>query len=130
MRTSVGNKSPGLGGLRRGDQNTFFFHKVASSHRRANLITLAMISLPDDVNVVTNTFKECFLHSSGPHIEEWLTRFPFLDTTQVSNLELPFLEVEIRLSLKEADDNKALGPYGFFFKFAQSFWGGFQKRFN
>lgn len=50
--------------LKERDQNTSFFHEVASGHRRTNLITPGMIPLPDDANagiliaVVTDIFKE------------------------------------------------------------------------
>lgn len=73
-----------------------------------------MIPLPNDANastlkaVVTDIIKERFHQSSGPHIEEWSTSFPILDSTQAFALEVPFSESEIFIYLKKANGNKVL----------------------
>lgn len=87
--------------LKEGNLNTSFFHRVASGCRRRNIITPAMVPLPDGTfehslrQAVTNSFMERFNQFPGAHITEWLTSFLCLDSVQASNLESPFSEDEI-----------------------------------
>lgn len=73
---------------------------MVSGRRRSNLITLAMVLVPDNASamvlrsVVTYIFKERFRPSEGCHIVDWVTRFPSLDSSLALGLEVPFIEVE------------------------------------
>lgn len=46
---------------------------------------------------------------------------------QASTLEAPFTKDEVFLLLKEVGGEKTLGPNGFSFRFAQSFWEVFKS---
>lgn len=87
--------------LKKRDLNTSFFHKVPLSHRRANLITPAMISLEDNASTmaiktaVSEIFKQRFQWPPVPHIANWLTEFPCLDIQDAESLEVPFTEKEV-----------------------------------
>lgn len=50
-----------------------------------------------------------------------------IDPTMAANLEAPFEEDEIRCALMEVEGDKAPGPDGFPFHFAQSFWSLFRE---
>lgn len=97
-----------------------------------NYITPAMLSpqgnivgIPLKVTVM-EVFKDRFRQAPQPQLLDWIAPFPSLASDQTVNIELPFSEEEILQSLKDADGDRALGPNGFSFKFAQSFWNTFK----
>lgn len=113
--------------LKESDLNTFFFLKVASSRRRVNLITPAMITSLINTDVIsvkaafTEVFKDRFGQSARPQLLDWSAFFPTLDINHTSALEIPFSKEKIFQSLKDANSDKAPCPDGFSFRFAQSF---------
>lgn len=120
--------------LKEGDLNTsFFFHKVASGKHRSSLISLSMLTLSDNVSAsilrcaVIEPFKQRFSGGGNLHIQEWSVEFPTLGPSTALSLKNPFSEVEDFRVLKESDGNKASGPDGFHYKFAQSYWQVFKE---
>lgn len=113
--------------LKEGDQNASFFHKMVSNKRRVNIITYSMVGLSEDVSAldlkrrVTSAFKGRFRSNKRIHVENKDVTFPSLDQMEADLLKIPFAEEEVRRELISADSNKALGAYGFIFKFAQIF---------
>lgn len=57
--------------LREGDRNIFYFHKVALSRRKSNVITPSILGLSDDTSAtevkrhVTSAFEGCYKSRKG-----------------------------------------------------------------
>lgn len=119
--------------LKEGDNNTFFFHKVALRRRRINYITPSMFSLPEDlgrdkvINHISLVFQQRSKFCSSMQVVGWDVDFSSLSPGEAELFEGPFLEEEIYRTLMEVDGNKALGLDGFLFRFAESFWQLFKK---
>lgn len=109
-----------------------FFHRVASSRHRASYITLAMLSLPDNVNLdilkfaVTDLFTQRFTGEGYIYIAGWEVYLPSMDVQSANSLESSFIDDKIFHTLKDADDDKALGADDLSFKFVKSFWNTFK----
>ncbi|XP_034697243.1 uncharacterized protein LOC117923106 [Vitis riparia] len=110
--------------LKEGDRNTGFFHKMANAHRRRNnvdriKINGAWLTEENDIREgIANAFKT-LLSNPG----EWRPsvsglQFEMLEPLDVSALESPFMEEEVRDALEGCNGDKAPGPDGF----SMAFW--------
>ncbi|RVW97672.1 Transposon TX1 uncharacterized 149 kDa protein [Vitis vinifera] len=83
--------------LREGDRNTGFFHRMASAHRRNNV----MGRIKADIgNIQVGRISQ----------------------QEAESLEIPFVEIEIHLALMEMNGDKAPDPDGFIVAFWQNAW--------
>jgi hypothetical protein len=101
-----------------GDENTIFFHKVATQGYRRNYITSIK---DDDGNYITNhdhkaaiiwnSYKNRLVQSSNPDMSFDLDHL--ITRSELSHLDDPFTMEEINTVLKEIPPDKSPGPDGF-----------------
>ena len=104
--------------IKEGDNNTWFFHRLANSHRRMNFIRSVKVDgvlsegESDVLDHVVAFYKKLYqeLESWRPTIDG--LEFDCLDETEKLSLERDFEKKEILEALKEAEGDKALGPDG------------------
>ena len=104
--------------IKEGDNNTRFFHRIASSQRRTN----HGVQYKDESDItdqVVDFYKKLYRESETwrPTID-WL-EFACLDETKRSMLEREFEKEEIIEAFMEAEGDKTLGPNGFYMAFFQ-----------
>ncbi|KAK1282113.1 hypothetical protein QJS10_CPB22g00397 [Acorus calamus] len=110
------------------DNNTRFFHSVASQRKRSNHITpmhiggMARHRQEDIATHLVAHFSWAFRRS-----RRWFPKWndealPHLSEEQRNSLSCPFQEEEIRHVIFSAEGDKAPGPDGFTFRFFQTFW--------
>lgn len=106
---------------------------MASGRNRSSLISPALLSLPNNTNVVvirshmSNLFHHSFSCTNNLHLLGWSTKFPYLDIISANELEISFSEEEINWALLDAEGDKPPGPYEFPFRFVQSFLSFFGR---
>jgi hypothetical protein len=114
--------------LKEGDKCTKFFHQVASANRRNNSIEFLIVngsSTSDPSSIgehVVTYYESLFLEplSWRPRLDN--LEFDRLNGEEVSSLEDPFEEREVREVIKGMDRDKALGLDGFSMAFFQDCW--------
>jgi hypothetical protein len=114
--------------LKEGDKCTNFFHQVANANWRNNsieslivngLFTFDPASISDHiVNIYESLFSEPL--SWRPRLDN--LEFDMLNVEEVSSLEDPFEEREVREVIKGMDRDKAPCPDGFSLAFFQDCW--------
>jgi hypothetical protein len=114
--------------LKEGDKCTKFFHQVASANRRNNSIESLIVNgspTSDPACIgehVVNYYESLFSEplSWRPRLDN--LEFDRLNGEEVSSLENPFEEREVREVIKGMDRDKAPGPDGFSMAFFQDCW--------
>ncbi|KAL9659549.1 hypothetical protein QQ045_024356 [Rhodiola kirilowii] len=114
--------------LQVGDQNTSYFHRMATWRtKRNNISSLEVgenrVEEPEQIkNAVCEYFSEVFRKavSSQWSLEE--LNFGSLNENQRKLLESAISEEEILEAVKDCDGNKAPGPDGFNINFFKKFW--------
>ncbi|CAL1355157.1 unnamed protein product [Linum trigynum] len=114
--------------LKLGDQNSGFFHKMASFRRKMNFIWRIKIN-DTTVEGMDNIAQGVVEFYSNLFLEEYQTRPfpsnynpPCLNSAESASLEKPFTEEEIWECLSDSDGTKAPGPDGFSFEFYKRCW--------
>ena len=119
--------------LKEGDKNTRFFHGLASSRKRTNMISSIMDGQnrlekkEEIIKHITDYFAS--LYTS----EEWERptldnlEFDVIGEDRVNWLERKFEEEEVCQAVFDLVGNKAPGPDGFPMAFYQQFWGMLKK---
>jgi len=115
--------------LKQGDNNTNFFQRMATAHRRINTIDRLIDRgevVEDTVqirNTMINFYKELYTES-----EEWRPNFDLMECPTISQeendwMQRPFTESEVLQCLQLCDGDKTLGPDGYTMSFFKSCWG-------
>ncbi|WMV13355.1 hypothetical protein MTR67_006740 [Solanum verrucosum] len=115
--------------LKQGDNNTRFFQRMATAHRRINTIDRLIdrgevVEDPVEIrNTVINFFKELYTES-----EEWRPNFDLMECPTISQeekdwMQRPFTESEVLQCLQLCDGDKAPGQDGYTMSFFKSCWG-------
>ncbi|WMV58251.1 hypothetical protein MTR67_051636 [Solanum verrucosum] len=115
--------------LKQGDNNTRFFQRMATAHRRINTIDRLIdrgevVEDPVEIrNTVINFYKELYTES-----EEWRPNFDLMECPTISQeekdwMQRPFTESEVLQCLQLCDGDKAPGPDGYTMSFFKSCWG-------
>ncbi|KAK2985871.1 hypothetical protein RJ640_009941 [Escallonia rubra] len=114
--------------LKLGDENSRYFHMMASMKRRRNFISAIYVdnSRVDDLDTIKskavqfyqNLLTERFEHR--PLLDG--IRFNSLSPEKAANLESPFTEDEVWSAVKGCKADKAPGPDGFNFGFIHACW--------
>ncbi|KAK2975193.1 hypothetical protein RJ640_022085 [Escallonia rubra] len=114
--------------LKLGDENSRYFHMMASMKRRRNFISAIYVdnSRVDDLDTIKskavqfyqNLLTERFEHR--PLLDG--IRFNSLSPEKAANLESPFTEDEVWSAVKGCKADKAPGPDGFNFGFIHARW--------
>ncbi|KAG5585506.1 hypothetical protein H5410_045940 [Solanum commersonii] len=105
--------------LQQGDNNTNFFQRMATAHKRYNAIDKLVIrgeeiKDPDQIKVsMIEFYKNLYSESEG-----WRPAFGIANCPRISQedqewLQRPFTEVEVLGIIKQCDGDKAPGPNGF-----------------
>ncbi|KAK1310988.1 hypothetical protein QJS10_CPA08g00605 [Acorus calamus] len=114
--------------LKAGDNNTRYFHKMASIRKRSNrisqlLVDDVLIENENDIGIaLADHFQKAFKKDRGwrPRwFDEDLLRLP---TSCLEELEAVFSEEEVKAAVFGADGDKATGPDGFGLHFFQNHW--------
>jgi hypothetical protein len=116
--------------LHQGDANTKFFHSIASSRKRVNLISSLHINGIEsrDSEIIKTHILDYYKHLLGTKGSTWV---PFSNNiweqhecvfySENTSLIAPFSEEEIRLAFFSMNPNKSPGPDGFSILFYQKF---------
>ena len=115
-------------GLKRGDNNTKFFHKMANSNRRRNF--MKRVEVGDVIHEDTSAIRDnlvCFYENLYQETEAWRPSVDGLDfhsigADEASLLERKFDREEVFLVLKDLQGDKAPGPDGFSMAFFHRCW--------
>lgn len=103
----------------KGDKNTRFFHVMAISRQSMNMINSMKVgeNILEELGEIN---QAAYNHFKVHFDEKWRIRtriggiFKKVDYNQTKELlEKDFSESEVWRAIKECDDNKAPGPYGF-----------------
>jgi hypothetical protein len=113
--------------LRFGDANTKFFHRKASSRRRKNFIQRLKVgngwalSHEDKAHEIQNFFQNAMKQPPPRNVD---LNWEIISNRQhnLSSLDTPFSEVEIKASIDLMPADKAPGPDGFTGSFLKSCW--------
>jgi Reverse transcriptase (RNA-dependent DNA polymerase) len=117
--------------LHQGDTNTRFFHSIASSRKRTNLISSLHINGTEtrDSEVIKAHILGYYKNLLGSKGSTWVS---FSNTiweqhecvldSENASLIAPFTEEEIRCAVFSMNPNKSPGPDGFSILFYQKFW--------
>ncbi|RVX06495.1 hypothetical protein CK203_023651 [Vitis vinifera] len=112
--------------LKEGDRNTGFFHRMASVHRRNNLLERIKINgewLLEEQEIregIANAFHNMLSEDMGWKADIGRLLFDQISQQEAENLERFFTEDEIHAALMEMNGDKASGPDGFTMAFWQS----------
>jgi len=114
--------------LKEGDSNTKFFHRLANSHRRHNMIEALVVDgqLTEDRTVIKDHIVEFYakLYSEQyqwrPKVDD--LSFSSIDEEDRLWLEREFEEDEIWAVIQNFKGDKAPGPDGFSMAFFQKCW--------
>ncbi|KAK1283408.1 hypothetical protein QJS10_CPB21g01069 [Acorus calamus] len=114
--------------LKAGDNNTRFFHTIASQHKRSNCINSMHIEgvLHHGQQAIASQLVEHFSRAFR-RPRRWFPKWkdetlPQLSRDQLNGLARPFHEEDIQRAVFSAEGDKAPGPDGFTFRFFQAFW--------
>ncbi|WMV54824.1 hypothetical protein MTR67_048209 [Solanum verrucosum] len=123
--------------LKQGDNNTKFFQRVATSHRRYNTIDRLIISGeeskdPKEIKEhLTDFYQKLYTESKSwrPHfvMMSWRPPFVIMNCPRISQeeqewMQRPFSEEEVVHILELFDGDKAHGPDGFTMCFFKECW--------
>lgn len=109
--------------LKQGDNNTKYFQRMATAHKKYN--TIDRLNVRGKETKEPGEIKEAmieFYKKLYCEPEDWRPTFQLLDCPTISQeeqewLQRPFTEVEVLSSLKLCDGDKAPGPDGFTMSF-------------
>ncbi|RVX16059.1 hypothetical protein CK203_005639 [Vitis vinifera] len=114
--------------LREGDRNTGFFHRMASAHRRNNVMGRIKVNgewLVEEQEVregVVNSFQQLLSEDMVWQADIGNIQVGCISQQEAESLEIPFAEIEIHSALMEMNGDKAPGPDGFTVAFWQNAW--------
>ncbi|RVW93878.1 Transposon TX1 uncharacterized 149 kDa protein [Vitis vinifera] len=114
--------------LREGDRNTGFFHRMASAHRRNNIMGRIKVNgewLVEEQEVregVVNSFQQLLSEDMDWQADIGNIQVGCISQQEAESLEVPFVEIEIHSALMEMNGDKAPGPDGFTVAFWQNVW--------
>ncbi|RVW52812.1 LINE-1 reverse transcriptase-like [Vitis vinifera] len=114
--------------LREGDRNTGFFHRMASAHRRNNVMGRIKVNgewLVEEQEVregVVNSFQQMLSEDMVWQADIGNIQVGCISQQEAESLEIPFAEIEIHAALMEMNGDKAPGPDGFTVAFWQNAW--------
>ncbi|RVW24274.1 putative WD repeat-containing protein C2A9.03 [Vitis vinifera] len=114
--------------LREGDRNTGFFHRMASAHRRNNVMGKIKVNgewLVEEQEVregVVNSFQQLLSEDMVWQADIGNIQVGCISQQEAESLEVPFVEIEIHSALMEMNGDKAPGPDGFTVAFWQNVW--------
>jgi hypothetical protein len=110
-----------------GDENTKFFHMIATQQYRRNIITSLKASDGTDIYnhdnkayIIWSSFKDRLGIIEGAPMLMDLSNI--IQTHELSHLDNPFTEEEVTNVIKEMPIDKAPGPDGFNGKFLKKCW--------
>ncbi|RVW12512.1 hypothetical protein CK203_082410 [Vitis vinifera] len=104
--------------LREGDRNTGFFHRMASAHRRNNIMGRIKVNgewLVEEQEVregVVNSFQQLLSEDMDWQADIGNIQVGCISQQEAESLEVPFVEIEIHSALMEMNGDKAPGPDG------------------
>jgi len=114
--------------LKEGDNNTKFFHRLANSHRRHNLIEILVVDghLTDETTVIQDHIVD-FYKKLYCERYQWILKADDLSFLSIDDgeriwIEREFEEDEILEVVRNFKGNKALGPDEFTMTFFQKCW--------
>ncbi|XP_028115368.1 uncharacterized protein LOC114313203 [Camellia sinensis] len=126
-KESLWHKKSRMVWVKCGDKNTSFFHLMASSRQRKNMLDSVMKEVERLVD--PNRVKQSVCnHFERVFIEQWCSRpklsSPFLSITfvQKESLEATFTEQEVWTTIQDCDGNKTPRPDGFNMACIQKCW--------
>ncbi|GMI73906.1 hypothetical protein like AT1G43760 [Hibiscus trionum] len=111
-----------------GDQNTGYFHYVASNRRRANSILAltnngVVITKPSEIrDGVFSYFSEAYNTCTALEVNELDLGFKQLSQGQRDDLEKNFTAEEVWEAIATMKGDRAPGPDGFTMEFFKTFW--------
>ena len=114
--------------LREGDRNMGFFHRMASAHRRNNILDRVKVNgewLSEEQEVregIVNTFQQMLSEDMEWKAEIERLQIDRINQQEAEILEVLFTETEIHTTLMEMNGDKAPGPDGFTITFWQNAW--------
>ncbi|KAL9663911.1 hypothetical protein QQ045_019305 [Rhodiola kirilowii] len=114
--------------LKEGDQNTRYFHRMATWRSKKNNIESLVINgrrveEPGELKLeIQKFFVEHFLKRDARPWTAVKMNFGVINQNQKEEMERMISKEEILLSLKECEGNKAPGPDGFTISFYKKFW--------
>lgn len=112
--------------LTEGDRNTRFFHAMASSRHRRNLV----LSIEDNGTIITDQLeiRQVFARSMQGVLGTTSQVTPFDATAlyqshmDLNSLQQPFTMIEIQAAVHQLANNKASGPDGLPNEFLKTYW--------
>ena len=119
--------------VKEGDNDTHFFHRLANSHRNANLIKRIEVDgvlYEDEADVRSQVVL--FYQGLYKETEVWRPSMDGLDFACIEeeerlSLEKEFSKEEVIQVLREMEGDKALGPDGFTMAFFHKCWRVVEK---
>ncbi|WMV38581.1 hypothetical protein MTR67_031966 [Solanum verrucosum] len=114
--------------LKQGDNNTKFFQRVATTHRRYNTIDRLVISGeeskdPKEIKEhITEFYKKLYTESESWRPPFVMTNCPRISQEEQEWMQRPFSVEEVVHILKLCDGDKALGPDDFTMCFFKECW--------
>ncbi|KAJ1691520.1 hypothetical protein LUZ63_015675 [Rhynchospora breviuscula] len=113
--------------LRYGDQNTRFFHAMASAKMRNKFVSSLQVqgrtvSDPHEILSIFHRFYSSLLGTEACSIDYNPSVLYRDDSLLLSSLGLPFTELEIQRAVMGLSDNKACGPDGIPNEFFKIHW--------
>ena len=114
--------------MKKGDENSKFFHGIMSSRRRSNYI-FSLMADGDQIEGVETVRQMVFHHfqnhfkrimQARPNIGSLL--FKSLSVTEGVDLIKPFLLEEIKAAILDCDSFRCPGPDGINLRFFKDFW--------
>ncbi|KAL4383394.1 hypothetical protein GQ457_15G018290 [Hibiscus cannabinus] len=117
-----------LNWFKEGDDNTKFFHLMASNRRRLNSLNVILYNgvrvfePPLIKQCVFDFFCKAYNEKNALPVEEMDFHFNCISSGQQAYLEAEFTEEEVWRAISSSDSNKAPGPDGFNMGFFKRFW--------
>ncbi|WMV59774.1 hypothetical protein MTR67_053159 [Solanum verrucosum] len=115
--------------LKQGDNNTKFFQRVATTHRRCNTIDRLIINGEENKDPkeikdhITEFYKQLYTESESWRPSFVMTNCPRISQEEQEWMQRPFSKEEVVHILKLCDGDKAPGPDGFTMLFFKKCWG-------